>query len=205
MYIKVTQSGNIYPYALRQLFLDNPNVSFPSSPTESDINAFGCYSVEPTEPPQLNPYTHNLSEDTPELVDGTWKQVWVVSEKTPEEITILKAKLISELLAIRDQKTQTGGFPASGKWFHSDTFSRTQQLGLMMMGQNMPSGIQWKTMDGTFVTMTPALAAEIFASAANQDSAIFAHAETIRSQILASSDISTIDIQIGWPATYIPL
>ena len=105
----------------------------------------------------------------------------------------------SEIKAIRDHKTQNGGFPASGKWFHSDTFSRSQHLGMVMKGASLPS-IPWKTMDGTFIMTTPALAEEIFAAAFLQDGALFAHAEALRAQAVV--DPNSVDITAGWPATF---
>ena len=62
--------------------------------------------------------------------------------------------------ALRDKKL-ISGFKVGTKWFHSDNFSRTQMLGLIMMGSRITSGLQWKTMDGSFVEMTPTLAAQV--------------------------------------------
>lgn len=117
--------------------------------------------------------------------------------KTPEQLAATaNKKHWSAIQSIRDTKTQQGGFFAEGKWFHSDANSRIQQLGLVMMGANIPVGLQWKTLDGTFVTMTPTLAGQIFMSAAQQDAAIFAHAEVLKAQGLGA------DINAGWPVTY---
>lgn len=130
--------------------------------------------------------------------------VWAYADPTyPEQRAVGRRTAIWEQIkALRDTKTQNGGFPAAGKWFHSDTFSRTQQIGLVMMGTNIPAGLQWKTMDGTFVTMTQTLAGQIFAAAAAQDAAMFAHAEALRAQIDATLEPDTVDITAGWPATY---
>ena len=54
------------------------------------------------------------------------------------------------------------GLPIAGKRYHSDADSRIQQLGLAMLGASIPAGLQWKTMDGSFVEMTPTLAQQIF-------------------------------------------
>ncbi len=108
----------------------------------------------------------------------------------------------ARIKALRDSKTQTGGYLVGAKWYHSDTFSRTQQIGLMMMGAAIPGGLQWKTMDGSFVTMTQTLAAQIFGAAAAQDQANFSRAEVLRGQAYAAADPSTIDITTGWPAIF---
>ena len=108
--------------------------------------------------------------------------------------------------AKRDYLTQNGGYKVTidgvDKWFHSDIISRTQQMGLLLMGSNMPSNINWKTMDGTFVAMTPVLAQQIFNAAAASDLAIFATAEAHRAAVMASATPETYDYSGGWPDVY---
>jgi Domain of unknown function (DUF4376) len=108
----------------------------------------------------------------------------------------------SEIKAERDRRTETGGFFVSGKWFHSDQKSRTQQLGLVMLGSTIPSGLQWKTMDGSFVTMTPSLAQQILTAGATSDQAIFAAAEAHKSAMELSASPSLYDYSGGWPLSY---
>lgn len=108
----------------------------------------------------------------------------------------------ADIKAERDRRIQSGGYMVGAKWFHSDTFSRTQQMGLVMLGANIPADTPWKTMDGSFEVMTPALAAQIFATAAASDIAIFAAAEAHKAAMEASQDPSSYDFSAGWPATY---
>lgn len=128
------------------------------------------------------------------------------SRKSDEQIAEIKAhakaKRWEDIKAIRDRKTQQGGYKAGGDWFHSDTFSRTQQIGLTIMGAAMPAGIMWKTMAGSFVEMTPTLAQQIFAAAGVQDALLFAHAEQLKAQVEASDDPASVDIGAGWPETF---
>jgi len=104
-----------------------------------------------------------------------------------------------EIKAERD-KRQLLPITVNGKQFHSDQSSRIQQLGLVFMGQNIPPNLQWKTIDDTFVTMTPTLALEIFATTASHDQAVFAAAEQHRLSMLASNDPINYDFSSGWPA-----
>lgn len=101
----------------------------------------------------------------------------------------------------RDRRAQSGGYQVAGKWFHSDTFSRTQQMGLVMMGAGIPGGLQWKTMDGSFVTMTQTLAGQVFAAAAASDAALFARAEQIKSAMEAAPVNFDLASQ-AWPAVF---
>lgn len=104
---------------------------------------------------------------------------------------------------LRDRKIQEGGYTTAAKWYHSDTFSRTQQMGLYMMGAAVPP-IQWKTMDGSFVTITQAIAAAIFNTAVASDNATFTRAEVLRAIVNASDTPDAVDITTGWPATFAP-
>lgn len=102
--------------------------------------------------------------------------------------------------AKRDAK-KAGGVLVAGNWFHSDADSRIQQLGLLIMGANVPP-VAWKTMSGEFVTMTPTLAGQIFQATAASDMAVFKVAEAHRSAVNVSTDPANYDIGTGWPATF---
>jgi len=117
------------------------------------------------------------------------------------DLTALRAAHWEDIKAERDKRIQTGGYLAAGKWFHSDTFSRTQQMGLVMMGADIPAGLQWKTMDGSFVTMTQTLAGQVFAAAAASDAAMFSHAE----QIKAAMEADPVNFSLAsqtWPTVF---
>ncbi len=107
---------------------------------------------------------------------------------------------------IQDERTrrQAGGvfIASANKWFHSDQTSRIQQLGLVMMGNSMPAGIQWKSMDGSFIEMTPALALSIFNAAATLDMQAFAVAEQHRANMSASATPETYNFSGFWPAIF---
>jgi hypothetical protein len=107
---------------------------------------------------------------------------------------------VSAIKAERDRRIQTSGYKVGAHWFHSDLTSRTQQLGLVIMGAAIPAGLKWKTMGGTLVDMTPALAAQVFQSAAAQDAAHFAVAEAAIAAANASPSFDLASIQ--WPAGY---
>ena len=70
------------------------------------------------------------------------------------------------------------------------------------MGEGVPAGLMWKTMDGSFIEMTPVLAQKIFFAAAGQDSALFQYAESLRQQVKESNDPEQVDIVNNWPTTF---
>ena len=118
------------------------------------------------------------------------------------EIAQVKSAKWDAIKAERDRIMQSGGYKVGAKWFHSDKFSRSQQLALFLMESGIPAGLQWKTMDGTFVTMTQTLARQILAAGAASDQAIFAAAENHKAAMEASADPASYDFSAGWPKVY---
>lgn len=109
-----------------------------------------------------------------------------------------------KLIQVERDRRKAGGVLVSAinKWFHSDDGSRIQQLGLVMMGAGLPTGIMWKCMDGSFIEMSPTIAGAIFQSTAAKDTAIFTAAEQHRAYMNASSTPETYSYLTGWPAIF---
>lgn len=154
----------------------------------------------------------NSTTDEPPLCKETERVLfknggWIVEaiprptvkpEMTPEQA---KAAAWSGIKAERDRR-KAGGVKVGAKWFHSDDGSRIQQMGLVMMGAGIPANLQWKTMDGSFITMTQALATSVFGAVAASDQTVFAAAETHRVAMEASADPASYDYSGGWPKIY---
>ena len=117
-------------------------------------------------------------------------------------LTELQTQRWNEVTTIRDTLIQKGGCKVNAKWFHSDTHSKLQQLGLLISGTNLPADLKWKTMDGTFVDMTPTLTQQLYQAQMMTESAIFSYAEQLRSLIMSSVNPMSIDIVNGWPETW---
>lgn len=107
-----------------------------------------------------------------------------------------------DIKAERDRRTENGGYKVGDKWFHSDQKSRAQQLGLVLLGANIPTGLLWKTMDGSFVPMIQPLAQQILESAAASDQAIFASAEVHKAAMETSAEPAEYDFSGGWPPVF---
>lgn len=131
-----------------------------------------------------------------------WTKAFTPCEVVAVPIDAVKAEKWEAIKAERDRRTGQGGYKVGTKWFHSDQKSRSQQLGLVLLGANIPAGLQWKTMDGSFVTMTQQLAGQILAAGAASDQAIFAAAETHKAAMESSADPSSYDFSGGWPAIF---
>lgn len=200
---------------IRGLF---PNTSFP----EPFIPPEGYACVFPTPVPDHNPIIHRGQETTPELTElGHWEQRWeivslfteytdendvvhtVESQWTQALVADLEARRSTARDAIkaeRDRRKFNGVF-VSGKWIHTDTYSRTQWMGMVMMGAGIPA-IPWTTMDNTSTTTSQALAGAVFQATATLDATLFAYAKSLIDQVDASSEPQNIDIMTGWPTTF---
>lgn len=84
MYVKITD-GIPVPYSLAELQRDHPNVSFPGTFPDALAAEWGLLPLEATPRPEINRLIEDVAEGTPELVDGTWTQVWTVAPLSQEE------------------------------------------------------------------------------------------------------------------------
>jgi hypothetical protein len=76
LYIKVDGLTVLkYPYTFSDLRADNPNTSFPDSPSKENFTDFGASVVIETQKPEATP-THFVIEDTPKRIEGQWLQQW---------------------------------------------------------------------------------------------------------------------------------
>jgi len=82
--MKLNKEGGIdrYPYTLRMLKNDNPDVSLPKNPSDETLAALGAVRVESVPRPDGDVVT----EGQPELVDGVWRQTWASRPFTQAEL-----------------------------------------------------------------------------------------------------------------------
>ncbi len=107
--------------------------------------------------------------------------------------------LVTEQIKAERDRRKGLGVTVGEHRFHSDDASRIQQIGLVMFGANMPAGIKWKALDGTFTDMTPVLAQQIFGAQAQRDMALFAACEQHIAAARAADDPMKYDYSAGWP------
>lgn len=91
-----------------------------------------------------------------------------------------------------------GGYPVGNHWFHSDYKSKLQQIGFLIMGEGIPR-IQWKTMSGEKVQLSPVLAQQIFEAAGLYEIQLFDHAQALKQAVTQPDfDFTTFDPTVGW-------
>ena len=135
-------------------------------------------------------------------------EAWIAAGNVPEPIAAVapsRAALIADRwgwVKERRQRVTEGGVLVGAHWLHTDLYSRTQWLGMLVAGAGLPAGINWKTMSGDFVTLTPTLVQQVFAAIQAKELAAFAHGEALRSALDAADDPRDVDIDAGWPASF---
>lgn len=124
---------------------------------------------------------------------------------TPKPLDMVKQALCEKIKAHRDTLMFNGGCFVAGKWFHSDTHSKVQQIALNNLGANIPAGLMWKTMDGSFIEMTPLVASDLFIGQIYQEQAIFGASETKQAEVNSLTTIEELEsynIYANWPLVY---
>ena len=211
MYINTTTLSQLSESEIRAAF---PNTSF-GQPFVAPVD----YAlVFPAPQPTYDPITQRVQVIAPELTAlGHWEQRWEVVElfdtQTEKDEAIAADRAAKQAAAWerikvhRDYLSENGGYKVSiggvDKWFHSDAKSKTQQLSLMLLGANASAVPPWKTMDGSKVVMSQALAGQIFAAAVTQDGALFAAAEAHRAAMEASNTPESYDFSDSWPTVFV--
>jgi hypothetical protein len=140
---------------------------------------------DPTPPEDYSDETYYRTEqdDAPYVI---------FTKKSPEQLLALR---VSKLKQIRDELTESGGCLVQGKWYHTDVKSKQQQMALAMAGANLPLNLLWKTLDGSFIEMTPELATELFAAQMTREATIFGLCE--------AKQHDDTPINEGWPERYV--
>jgi hypothetical protein len=139
----------------------------------------------------------------------------VVIQKPEPSASEIKAVKWGAIKSERDRR-KIGGFKVGTQWFHSDADSRIQHIGLKDKARDLLAAggamkdtltilgksVRWRTLDGSFVTITAQLAFDIVAAAGDLDARLFAVAETHRAAIEAAADPAAYDFSAGWPETF---
>ena len=80
MYAKIIDNVvTKFPYSMGALHVENPDTSFPASPTAETLAAFGVYKIVEATAPTVDSKTHRQSRSI-QQVDGVWTQVWTLQQ-----------------------------------------------------------------------------------------------------------------------------
>jgi len=145
--------------------------------------------------------------EQPPCPSSTWDgERWHID---PECAARLKAEQQEEMWErIKDKRYDNlrhGVYAKSvGKWFQTDDATRLQYLALAL--ESVTGGfkkpINWKTMDNSFLMLTPELLREIMQAMHDDEEADFINAEKHKAAMLKAENPLEYDYSDGWTANY---
>lgn len=98
MYAKIVNDVvEKYPYSIGQLRKDNPNTSFPASPSDEQLAQWNVYRVARADQPKVN-HTKEINESVPQKKNGVWTQVWTISDA---DAATIQARIADESDIVR--------------------------------------------------------------------------------------------------------
>lgn len=97
------QTVHTFPYSVRQLRRDNPNVSFPSNPSDSTLASWNVFPVADRLQPSFDRATENCSQVNPTFENGEWVTTWQVTTVDTDEIA---ERLTDESEIVREDRNQ---------------------------------------------------------------------------------------------------
>jgi hypothetical protein len=134
MYVHLV-NGVPEKYSVRQLYADNPQVSFPESLPEATLAEYNVFPLQESAKPSYNKTTHKVVEVLPVQQNGQWAQAWDVVPLGTVELAEAKQQLLSELANGTQQRlddfARTRGYDniTSGTTYASSTVQQYQQEG----------------------------------------------------------------------------
>ena len=116
-----------------------------------------------------------------------------------------QAEVWERIKAKRYDNLRHGVYAKSvGKWFQTDDATRLQYLALAL--ESITGGfkkpINWKTMDNSFLMLTPELLREIMQTMHDDEEADFINAEKHKAAMLKAENPLEYDYSDGWTANY---
>lgn len=180
---------------------------------------FRVVPLTETVAPAVDSLTQTVQRDGGEFVDGAWQYKWTVTNLDDaiiaQNLTAAKTQKWEAIKAQRDGR-KAAGVKIGANWFHSDTDSRVQWLGLkdtardMLAAGSAPTApitlfsqpVHWKTLSGAFVPVTVQMALDVVQATKELDAVLFKAAEEHRAAMEASSNPVTYNSSTGWPLAF---
>jgi hypothetical protein len=104
MHVKLT-NGQPEKYSIGQLRRDNPQVSFPKSIPDALLASYDVYPLTPVDRPVAD-HTKNVNEGKPQQINGTWTQVWDITDASAAEIETRTQEMARSVRSERDYMLQ---------------------------------------------------------------------------------------------------
>ena len=116
-----------WPIDVIDLRVKSPNTSFPDDISSADLTSYGVVTIQEVSQPTYNNKTQKIAEGDPVLDGETWKQNWIVTSLTSDEITINTNSQWSSVRGVRDELLADCDWRASSDRTMSDEWKTYRQ------------------------------------------------------------------------------
>ena len=140
------------------------------------------------------------------LIEGDIQTNYLIKDGQLERLNLEKIyeKKWDQIKAVRTFKMNDGVLLQSiGKWFHTDPDSK-QQIHAMVTANviGMYKTTAWKTLDNTYVQLTPLLLLQVFGAILENEARLFEIGKLHYDMLHTSQDPANYDPTSQWPTTF---
>lgn len=140
------------------------------------------------------------------LIEGDIQSHYLIKGGQLERLNLEKIyrEKWEKIKEIRTFKMSDGVFIQSiGKWFHTDLYSKQQIQALVVTNLiGIYKTTAWKTLDNTYVQLTPMLLLQVFGAVLENESRLFDIGKLHYESLYTSSDPVNYDPASQWPTTF---
>ena len=140
------------------------------------------------------------------LIEGDIQSHYLIKGGQLERLNLEKIyrEKWEKIKEIRTFKMSDGVFIQSiGKWFHTDLYSKQQIQALVVTNLiGIYKTTAWKTLDNTYVQLTPMLLLQVFGAMLENESRLFDISGLHYGSLYTSNDPVNYDPASQWPTTF---
>ena len=140
------------------------------------------------------------------IIEGDIQTNYLIKDGQLERLNLEKIyeKKWGEIKEIRTFKMNDGVFLQSiGKWFHTDLYSKQQIQALVVANViGLYKTTAWKTLDNTYVQLTPLLLLQVFGAMLENEARLFGIGKLHYDMLHTSQDPANYDPASQWPTTF---
>ena len=140
------------------------------------------------------------------IIEGDIQTNYLIKDGQLERLNLEKIyeEKWEQIKEIRTRKMNDGVFLQSiGKWFHTDLYSKQQVQSLVVaniIGTYKTTA--WKTLDNTYVQLTPLLLLQVFGAMLENEARLFGIGKLHYDMLHTSQDPANYDPASQWPTTF---
>ena len=140
------------------------------------------------------------------IIEGDIQTNYLIKDGQLERLNLEKIyeKKWEKIKEIRTFKMGDGVLIQSiGKWFHTDLYSKQQIQALVVANAiGIYKTTAWKTLDNTYVQLTPMLLLQVFGAMLENESRLFGIGKLHYESLYTSNDPVNYDPASQWPTTF---